>query len=157
MHPDHLYAEVQDISKEAHAGQKYGDKDYFSAHIESVSDKVAFLYEDDDDYEIIDNLSYLHDVREDSHFTEYDIRARLKGYDRLDELMEALDAITKRPGESRDDYLKRCCANSIAWKVKVADTMSNLECSVISNEKRRIIKYTTQIQKLYSFTDQNAA
>ena len=99
----------------------------------------------------------LHDVLEDSSFTEADLRERLKGYDRLDDLMEALDAITKRPGESRDDYLHRCCANPFAWKVKIADTLSNLECSVISGKKRRIMKYTTQIQKLYSFIGQNAA
>ncbi|GLZ39640.1 HD domain-containing protein [Actinokineospora sp. NBRC 105648] len=63
----------------------------------------------------------LHDVVEDTPVTLDDLRAQ----GCPDEVVAAVDAISKRPDESQPDYLTRVAGNPIARAVKHADIADN--------------------------------
>ncbi|MCG7550898.1 hypothetical protein [Pseudoalteromonas sp. Of7M-16] len=139
------------IASYAHKDQKYGEQDYI-VHVNMVRNKTHELFACGDykrDF-MLDDLACLHDVIEDTELTIEDIRAKIghKPYP-VEQLIKALEAITKQDQESREDYIARCVENPLARKVKIADTLSNLECSIKSNNQRRISKYTNQIKRIY--------
>ena len=122
-----------------HKGQKYGDRDYFRAHIlkvvQSLKSAGASL--------LAIQVGYLHDVVEDTEVTVDEI-CGVFGL----EVAEAVDVITKREGKSRNEYLKRCLKNPIAKFVKLHDAWCNFNCSVKEGDQRRILRYNLTIQKL---------
>ena len=63
----------------------------------------------------------LHDVVEDTAVTLKDLRA--EGYD--EDIITAIDCISKRKGEEITDYLKRVATSDIAAEVKFADMRHN--------------------------------
>jgi guanosine-3',5'-bis(diphosphate) 3'-pyrophosphohydrolase len=65
---------------------------------------------------------FLHDVLEDSEYTKGTLFASLFP----DEVVQAVDALTKRPGEHYQDYLVRVKANPLARAVKLNDLADNL-------------------------------
>ena len=75
----------------------------------------------------------LHDVVEDTPVT-LDQLAK-EGFSR--EVVEAVDALTKRRGENRIDAAKRAAANPIARVVKLADNAENMDLSRISNPTQK--------------------
>lgn len=68
-------------------------------------------------------VAVLHDVIEDTPTTPDDLR-RL-GYP--DEILAALDCLTKRQGEPYEAFVERAAANPIARAVKIADIEDNLD------------------------------
>ena len=52
-------------------------------------------------------------------------------------ILEAVEALTKRPGETRMDAAVRAAANPIARAVKLADNADNLDLSRIANPAER--------------------
>jgi GTP diphosphokinase / guanosine-3',5'-bis(diphosphate) 3'-diphosphatase len=83
----------------------------------------------------------LHDVVEDSEITFDALRA--EGFS--EEVLEALEALTKQPGESRTDAAHRARANPIAREVKLADNAENMDLSRISQPTKkdhaRVVEY----------------
>ena len=75
----------------------------------------------------------LHDVVEDTPVT-LDQLAN-EGFSR--EVVDAVDALTKRPGENRIDAAKRAAANPVARVVKLADNAENMDLSRISNPTQK--------------------
>lgn len=75
----------------------------------------------------------LHDVVEDSSWTLDALRA--EGFS--DVVVEALDSVTKRSGESYDAFVLRAGANSIGRRVKLADLEDNSVLSRISKPTDR--------------------
>ena len=70
----------------------------------------------------------LHDVVEDTEITlEY---LRSEGFS--ESVLEAVEALTKRPGETRLVAAKRAAANPIARVVKLADNTENIDLSRIA-------------------------
>ena len=69
----------------------------------------------------------LHDVVEDSEYTLADLAA--EGFSA--EILAALDALTKRPGESRIEAAHRAAADPLARRVKLADNAENMDLSRI--------------------------
>ena len=65
----------------------------------------------------------LHDVVEDTAWTLDDLRAR--GFP--DEVLEAVDRLTRRPGETYDALVERAAAHPVARRVKLADLEDNLD------------------------------
>jgi (p)ppGpp synthase/HD superfamily hydrolase len=65
----------------------------------------------------------LHDVVEDTAWTLDDLRAR--GFP--DEVLEAVDRLTRRPGEAYDALVERAAAHPVARRVKLADLEDNLD------------------------------
>ncbi len=83
----------------------------------------------------------LHDVVEDSPVTLDDLRAEGFGQDVLD----GLEALTKRPGETRIEAAHRAARNRIARTVKLADNAENLDLSRIveptAKDRERLAEY----------------
>jgi len=78
-------------------------------------------------------VGILHDVVEDSNTTLEDIKHG--GFS--DEIINAIDAITKRDKESYEGYLDRVMGNRIATEVKIADMTDNMDMSRIPEPKER--------------------
>ena len=68
-------------------------------------------------------VAILHDVVEDTSVTFEDLRKQ--GFD--DAILAALDCVTKRDGESYEQFVERAAANPIARQVKLADLEDNMD------------------------------
>jgi len=139
------------LAIELHKGQTYGDKPYMY-HINNVAQKVVFLYgkekpTDDDELELLLLLiiALLHDSIEDTTATT----ESLLDFGIPEALVHSIDCVTKREGESLNAYYKRVVSDDRAFKIKIADTLTNLEHSLQSNVQRRINKYVNQLEQLY--------
>lgn len=73
----------------------------------------------------------LHDVVEDTPITLEDLQA--EGFD--PQVLSAIEALTKRPGESRLEAAARAASNNITRVVKLADVTDNMDLSRISEPK----------------------
>ncbi|MCL2031867.1 MAG: HD domain-containing protein [Methanomassiliicoccaceae archaeon] len=107
------YEKALRIATEAHEGQKdKSGNDYIlhpvavSGYCRTAGGKIAAL---------------LHDVVEDTHVTLGDLRAA--GFS--EEIVTAVDCVSKRKGEDIGDYLKRVASSDIAAEVKFADMRHN--------------------------------
>jgi GTP diphosphokinase / guanosine-3',5'-bis(diphosphate) 3'-diphosphatase len=113
------------IAAQAHAGQfdKAG-KPYILhpmrvlLRVEGTSEQIAAV---------------LHDVVEDSSVTLEHLAA--EGFKA--EVLAAVEALTKKPGESRIQAAARAAANPIARAVKLADNAENSDLSRIPNPTQR--------------------
>lgn len=121
------------IAVEAHRGQRDRTGAPYIVHPMSVMAGV------DSDIEKI--VAILHDVVEDTDWTFE--RLTQEGFP--DEVIEALDCVTKREGEEYDDFVKRSASNKIARKVKLADLEHNMDARRLSNvtdkDVERLKKY----------------
>ena len=130
------------IAKMAHAGQvdKAGEP-YFN-HPKRVANNFA------GEEEVI--VALLHDVVEDTDITLEHLKA--EGFS--DTVLEALDAITKREGESYDDFINRVKENPIALVVKLADLKDNMDIlrlpALTETDLQRVAKY----HKAYRYLEQ---
>ena len=70
-------------------------------------------------------VAALHDVVEDTAVTLADLAA--EGFSPA--VIEAVDALTHRPGEAYPDYVRRAAANPLARQVKRADVLDNLDAT----------------------------
>ena len=68
-------------------------------------------------------VGVLHDVVEDTPVTLQILKE--KGYSQ--EIVDAVDCLTKREEESYEDFIERCKQNPIALKVKIADLEDNMD------------------------------
>lgn len=68
-------------------------------------------------------VGILHDVIEDSELTFDDLRGM--GYDQ--EIISALDGVTRRDGESYDEFVERSLAHPVSRRVKLADLEDNMD------------------------------
>jgi (p)ppGpp synthase/HD superfamily hydrolase len=147
------------FAKVKHKGQKYGDKDYYEYHIRGVVDMV------DAACNICENMrydktniiavAYLHDILEDTD-TSYEQIDGLFGTIVADGVL----AITKRKGQSYDQYLVQVNENQYARVVKRFDMIFNLSNSIQSRDdlirgtdshnsaSRRVQKYLKGLQSI---------
>lgn len=93
----------------------------------------------------------LHDVIEDTNITfEYLTR---EGFSY--EIIEALNALTKKENENYDDFINRVLENKLACHVKLADLEDNMDLSRIENpnEKdfKRVEKYKRAKEKIREY------
>lgn len=93
------------------------------------------------DTEIERTIAVLHDVVEDSDCTLEDLRG--EGFP--EEVVTAVDALTRRDGESYEDLVERARANPLARRVKLADLEDNMDTRRMSEfsemEIERLRKY----------------
>ena len=106
-----------------HGGQKYGGYHY-EYHLEMVVKRVEDLYPESPKLKLLRQVAWLHDVVED---TDIDPQFLLEEFGA--EVTNAVMVISKIEGEDLYDYYDRVATNKLAFKVKVADTLSNLEQS----------------------------
>lgn len=89
-------------------------------------------------------VAVLHDVVEDGKGWSFD---RLRGEGFSDEVLAALECVTKRPDEKGDydAFIRRAVVNPIARKVKLADLEDNLDVKRIGTltqeDVERVEKY----------------
>jgi hypothetical protein len=132
---------AKEIATRAHSGQKdRGGSDYI-LHPLAVADMV-----EGEDEKVV---ALLHDVLEDTEFSESSIRV-LFG----DTITDAVVAMTKQPGEAYEDFILRAKQNPIARKVKLADLHHNSDLSrlkeVTQKDLARLDKYKAAITVLES-------
>lgn len=119
------------IASKAHAGQ-YRRNGYtpYIEHPYAVADRVEHL-----GYKYI-CVALLHDVLEDTNVTAHDLLAA--GVE--EDIVAAVQILTKHPSRSYDEYLKVVKSNDLARNVKIADMLSNLADSPTNKQIR---KYAT--------------
>ena len=135
-----LLALALDLARRAHHGQvdKAG-----AAYLEHPLRVMTAMRTDTEKM-----VAVLHDAVEDSELTLQDlIRHGLPG-----DVVDAVDAITKRPGEPYASYLGRVKANPVALRVKVADMTDNMNLGRIPNptekDHQRMKKYAGILPEL---------
>ena len=64
------------------------------------------------------------------------------------DVADAVNAITKRNGETRAQYIERCKSNEHARDVKICDSIFNMEYSIKKGELERAAMYAKQIERL---------
>lgn len=95
----------------------------------------------------------LHDIVEDTETTLEDLRSA--GFD--NDIVAAIDCLTKRGGEELGDYLKRVASSDIAVEVKFADMRHNSDqtrwpqCKKEQAAKNSA-KYKERAKTLYALT-----
>lgn len=117
-----------------HKGQKYSIHPYVY-HLQAVSDSIDT---GDNFTHII--VAWLHDILEDTTCTEAELREQFSK-----EIVDAVVAISKVPGEKYFDYIEKVKQNPIALSVKIHDTLCNLTESIKAKERSRIRKYAIQL------------
>ena len=114
-----------EIAKNAHAGQ------FDKAGKPYIFHPVRVMQRVDNEFEKM--VAVLHDVVEDTSVTLEDLQR--EGF--LPDVVQAIDALTKRAGESRLDAAKRAAAHPLARVVKLADNSENMDLSRILNPTAR--------------------
>ena len=145
---------MSSLITEAHQGQRYGDRPY-TYHLRMVRNKVLELFEESKgltptckDLQL-STAALGHDLLEDTYVTRELLLA--EGYH--EEIIHAIDLVTKREDVSYKEYLRTLSKDEIAWKVKVADTYANLTESLKDLDIKRPRKYSTQIELLMKYKD----
>jgi GTP diphosphokinase / guanosine-3',5'-bis(diphosphate) 3'-diphosphatase len=110
-----------EIAARAHAGQVDKAGQPYVLHplrvmlrVEGTSERIAAV---------------LHDVVEDTSVTLDDLAA--EGFN--SEILDAVRALTKLPGETRMEAAQRASVNKIALAVKLADNAENMDLGRIAN------------------------
>src|SRR5262245_41054517 len=92
-------------------------------------------------------VAVLHDVCEDCPGWTFE---RLRGEGFSEEILAALDSVTKREGEAYEQFALRAAANPIGRRVKLADLRDNSDLSRIAHptarDHERIAKYARAIE-----------
>ncbi len=128
------------IAVEAHRGQKdrYGAP--YILHPLRVMNRVETVPER--------IVAVLHDIVEDTSWTLEGLKTA--GFP--DDLVAALDCLTKRDGEPYAALIERAAANPLARRVKQADLEDNLDVRrfsrVTSQDTQRLDKYRSAWQRL---------
>ncbi|MCU0119903.1 HD domain-containing protein [Pseudomonas sp. B2M1-30] len=95
-------------------------------------------------------VAVLHDVVEDCGISLDDLRR--EGFS--EEVLSAIESVTKVPGESYEDFVERSAQNPIGRVVKLADLEENSDLSRIASpgweDLERIEKYRRAIGRLRS-------
>ncbi len=106
--------------------------------------RVASRFPDEDDQA----AALLHDVVEDSDMTLDGLRA--EGFP--EEVVHAVDCLTKREGESWPDYIARVEGDARAVRIKLADLEDNMDLrrypEVKPEDLERINRYLYAYQRL---------
>lgn len=115
---DQIFVRAVRIATNAHRGQTGKDGRPYIEHCE----RVAMRVEPD-----LRPIAYLHDVVERSENWSLD-RLRLDGFPET--MIDAVDALTRRPGEEDESLLQRGAANPQAAVVRRADLEDNLQATL---------------------------
>ena len=121
------------IAVEAHKGQEDKAGDPYILH----PLRVMFRMETREEMVV----AVLHDVLEDTPITP----DQLKEMGFSETLLEALDSVTKRAGETYEDFVRRAALHPIGKKIKLADLRDNMDLSrlerITDKDLERLKKY----------------
>ncbi len=117
MPSPNLLVIAEQIARHAHAGQRYGDRDYIEAHVLPVVNTIRRL-----GYGALHQaVGWLHDVVEDSDWTPDSIREQ--GIPPV--VVRAVERMTKRSGQDHAAYLRDIGEDPYATVAKFADSWCN--------------------------------
>ncbi len=129
-----------EIAARAHAGQV--DK----AGLPYILHPLRVMLKVENELERI--CAVLHDVIEDSGVSYDDLHK--EGFS--GEVLDVLDCLTKRDGESYDDFISRILENKTASRIKLADLHDNMDLTRIKNptekDKERLKKYDEAAKRI---------
>ncbi len=92
-------------------------------------------------------VAVLHDVVEDSEITLDQLRA--EGF--AEDALAAIDALTKRDGESKMDAAARAKENPVALSVKLADNADNQDMTRIGNVTEKDLARLEEYKRVREF------
>jgi (p)ppGpp synthase/HD superfamily hydrolase len=98
-------------------------------------------------------VAVLHDVVEDSHWTLEALAH--EGFS--PPVLQALEALTKRPGEDRIAAARRAARNPLARLVKLADNAENADLGRIPNPSPRDLARLDQYRQVRLILEQAGA
>lgn len=114
---------------------------------------LRLMFSREDETERI--CAVLHDVIEDTDISIDYIRN--EGFS--EEILAALDALTKRSKESYDEFIGRILKNKTACHVKLADLRDNMDLSRIENptekDYERLKKYRKAVDRINGALEKN--
>ena len=124
-----------EFAKAKHKGQKRIGGDDYITHPIAVCEIVR-SQGFDESYQI---AALFHDLLEDTDATEEEILKYGSP-----EILDAVKLLTKAKGYDMEEYITAIKLNNIAFAVKAADRLHNLQCAVITEEdfKRKYILET---------------
>ena len=133
MNKSPILADAMALATEAHKGQ------YDKSGVSYILHPLRIMNRMNTETEQI--VGVLHDIIEDTPITLQVLKE--KGYSQ--EVIDALDHLTKREGEKYTDFIKRCRKNPIALKVKIADLEDNMDITrldeVTESDLERLNRY----------------
>ncbi|MCU0390744.1 MAG: hypothetical protein MUE81_06465 [Thermoflexibacter sp.] len=132
-----------EIAIEAHKGQTDKAGKPYILHIFQVMARSK-----SEDEKI---TALLHDVVEDTAWTLEKLEA--EGFSM--KIIQALDSLTKREGESYEEFIERVKENPLAIKVKINDLEDNMDIrrlrQVSENDTERLNKYLKAYRELVNY------
>ncbi len=135
-----LLEDAIQIAVDAHRGQR--DKN----GAEYILHPLRVMFRMRSENEMI--VAILHDVVEDSDWTIEALRGR--GFP--EEILAAVDALTRRSEETYEEFVDRAAAQPLARRVKLADLEDNMDARrmrlVGSKEAERLNRYLAAWRKL---------
>jgi (p)ppGpp synthase/HD superfamily hydrolase len=128
------------IAAQAHRGQKRKDGSPYILHPLRMMLRLETEPER--------TVAVLHDVVEDTPWTIDDLRR--EGFP--EDILQALDCVTRRNGESYEAFVDRAALNPVARRVKLADLEDNMNVrelpEVTPKDTERLAKYLKAWQRL---------
>lgn len=115
---DQIFVRAVRIATNAHRGQLGKDGRPYIEHCERVAMRVE---------PALRPIAYLHDVVEKSEGWTID-RLRLDGFPEV--MIEAIDALSRRPGEEDEALMRRAAAHPMALPVRRADLEDNVQAAM---------------------------
>ena len=129
-----LFAELIHTNQFDKAGQPY---------INHLAFVAGLLANENDD---VIATAWLHDSVEDTEVSLNDISELFGSV-----IADSVNAITKRQGESYQDYLSRVKSNDIARKVKIADLSHNMDLNRLVKVTEKDVARQQKYQKAKQF------
>jgi hypothetical protein len=144
---------VEEFTKERHKGQIYGNgNSYYEAHLVPVK-RVAEELGKNISSPLIDEIgqvAILHDILEDTDTKKEEL---VENYGV--EIANSVDLLTKKPGQSPDEYFQKISENEVAKIVKAADRIQNIrELVNLKDEKKKtelLNKYRDQYKYIEKY------
>ncbi|MCQ4086476.1 HD domain-containing protein [Saccharibacillus sp. JS10] len=100
-------------------------------------------------------VAVLHDVVEDTPLTLEDLRK--EGFS--EEIVEAIDRLSRRENESYSAFILRIKPNRLAARVKILDLQDNMDLTRIKKpsekDQKRLLKYSRALDTLLSHGEEN--
>lgn len=125
------------IAVQAHQGQK----DRYGAHYVLHPLRVMLRFETEKEM----TVAVLHDVVEKSDWTLE--RLREEGFD--DDILEAVDLLTRRDSQEYMDYIDRLKGNSLARKIKIADIEDNMNPERMGSSREENTEKLSRLRKAW--------
>ena len=126
------------LATEAHRGQV--DK----AGMPYILHPLRVMFRMTSEEEMI--TAVLHDVIEDTPYTLDD----LKGLGYAEEVLEALDCLTHREGETYEAFIERAATNPLACRIKIADLEDNMDVRRIAQPQDRDLERLSRYRRAWA-------